>query len=112
MTNDSALEKLIKTSTMRRLLQKEYPKCKVFRGSLMDVNEDFFEIHPKYSLWKQYDRDSEIWIVKDRARKNIIHIEEYIPQDIEIDANVWPFILLKWVIYAVTAIMLISIFIK
>lgn len=99
---DTPLEKLVKSSTMRRLLLKEYPRCKVYRGTISQMPPDFFARHPKYSVWTDYDSDSEIWIVEDRARKNILHIEEYVPRDIEIDANVWPFMTLKWLIYIVT----------
>lgn len=99
---DTPLEKLVKSSTVRRLLLKEYPRCKVYRGTISRISADFFSKHPKYSVWTDYDPDSEIWIVEDKARKTILHIEEYIPRDIEIDANVWPFVTLKWLIYAVT----------
>lgn len=99
--DDTPLEKLVKSSTVRRLLLKEYPRCKVHRGTISQIPAEFFARHPKYSVWTDYDPDSEIWIVEDKARKKILHIEEYIPRDIEIDANVWPFVTLKWLIYGV-----------
>lgn len=105
-SRESAIERLVKSSTVRRLLLKEYPRCKVYRGTLSNISSVFFDEHPKYSIWKEYDPESEIWIVEDKARKEFLHIEEYKPKDIEIDANVWPFIMLKWFINCIIYILI------
>jgi hypothetical protein len=109
-TRESAIERLVKSSTVRRLLLKEYPRCKVYRGTIADIAPSFFDAHPKYSQWSEYDPESEIWIVEDRARKEVLHIEEYKPKDIEIDANVWPFIMLKWLLNCIIIILIFYIF--